>query len=182
VNGFAIVYALAGGLLAYSGIKGATIADTVKAVFSGNLSGLSDTETIGSPTVNVSNPSTSGSSSSGSTTDAGTASESAAANQAIAKQIIESDPAYSGWDTGQNWTDLVNLWNKESGWSATAENPQSGAYGIAQALPPTKYPAAGQKSGGSNPGAQISWGLSYIKSTYGSPVMAWAHEQANNWY
>jgi cell wall-associated NlpC family hydrolase len=112
----------------------------------------------------------------------GSASNSASANQALAKQIIEADSAYSGWDTGQNWTDLVQLWTQESGWSATADNASSGAYGIAQALPASKYPAAGQKSGGSDPATQIKWGLSYIKSRYGSPVLAWAHEQSNNWY
>ena len=38
--------------------------------------------------------------------------------------------------------DLVRLWDDESGWRADATNPSSGAYGIAQALPPTKYPKA----------------------------------------
>jgi Phage tail lysozyme len=45
LNPAAIGYAVAGGLIAYSGIKGATIADTAKAVLSGNLT-LQDTETI----------------------------------------------------------------------------------------------------------------------------------------
>lgn len=45
INPAAVFYTLAGGLIAYSGIKGATLADTVTAVLSGNLT-LSDTETI----------------------------------------------------------------------------------------------------------------------------------------
>jgi SLT domain-containing protein len=34
----------------------------------------------------------------------------------------------------------------------------------------------------SSAGAQIDWGLGYIKGRYGSPAGAWAHEVANNWY
>lgn len=170
VSGVAVAYVVTGGLVAYSGIKGATLADTARAVLKGNLT-VTDTEPV--------NFGSSGSGSGGTVTGG---SASASANQALAKKIIAGNPAYQGWDSGENWSDLVALWNQESGWSATAENHSSGAYGIAQALPASKLPAAGQKSGGSNPGAQISWGLDYIKGRYGSPVMAWAHERANNWY
>ena len=117
----------------------------------------------------------------GTTATSGESSNSASANQALAKSIIQANPSYKGWDTGQTWTDLVSLWNKESGWNAKAKNPSSGAYGIPQGLPETKMPAAAQPPQ-SDPTAQIEWGLEYIAQTYGSPVMAWAHEQANNWY
>lgn len=85
-----------------------------------------------------------------------------------------------GW-SGAQWSDLDALWKRESGWDNTAENSSSGAYGIAQALPASKYPRAGQKPQ-SSPQAQILWGLQYIKDRYGNPANAWAHEQANNWY
>lgn len=81
-----------------------------------------------------------------------------------------------------SFSSLENLWHKESGWNQYAENASSGAYGIPQALPPTKLPAEGQKSGGSKPGPQIGWGLDYIKGRYGSTDAAWQHSQANNWY
>jgi hypothetical protein len=73
---------------------------------------------------------------------------------------------------------------RESGWNRFARNPSSGAYGIPQALPPTKLPPAGQAGGGSHASPQIDWGLNYIKTTpgYGSPAAAWAHEQAHGWY
>lgn len=45
LNAAAVGYTVIGGLVAYSGIKGATLADTAKALLSGNLT-LSDTETI----------------------------------------------------------------------------------------------------------------------------------------
>lgn len=77
-------------------------------------------------------------------------------------------------------------WNyvamRESGWNQFALNPSSGAYGIAQALPPTKYPFAGQAAGGSNPAAQISWMEGYMQSRYGGARGAAAHEMAFNWY
>jgi len=79
---------------------------------------------------------------------------------------------------------LVPLWNQESGWNQFAENA-SGAYGIPQALPFNKMPQAAwpaSAGGSSDPSAQISWGLGYIKSTYGTPCNAWGHEQSFGWY
>jgi hypothetical protein len=105
----------------------------------------------------------------------------AAPNQATGKLLAAS----FGWNTGQQWADLVSLWDRESGWSNTAENPTSHAYGIPQALPYTKMPQPAwppSAGGKADPTAQITWGLAYIKSRYGSPSAAWAHEQANNWY
>ncbi|HEY1249209.1 MAG TPA: transglycosylase SLT domain-containing protein, partial [Nitrososphaera sp.] len=64
---------------------------------------------------------------------------------------------------------LVPLWNQESGWNRFAKNPSSGAYGIPQALPPTKMPFAAQEAGGSDPIEQIMWGLNYIRDRYKSP-------------
>lgn len=46
-KGAAVAYATAGGIILYSGIKGATIADTVKAVLAGNLK-VSNTQPIDS--------------------------------------------------------------------------------------------------------------------------------------
>jgi len=107
-------------------------------------------------------------------------------NQAIGQLLAG---AY-GWNTGDEWNDLVSLWNQESGWNNTIWNGgstaatqpanSSGAYGIAQALPYTKYPKAGWPpgyGGTADPSSQITWGLSYIKSTYGTPSAAWQHEQ-----
>lgn len=33
-----------------------------------------------------------------------------------------------------------------------------------------------------NAATQISWGLGYISSVYGTPCGAWAKSQAVNWY
>ena len=103
------------------------------------------------------------------------------ANQNTGKLLA----AAYGWSSGTQWDSLVKLWNQESGWNNHAENPSSGAYGIPQALPYNKMPKAAwpERYGGrSDPTAQISWGLGYIKSRYGSPEAAWAHEVQYNWY
>ena len=75
---------------------------------------------------------------------------------------------------------LLDLWNRESGWSYDAENP-SGAYGIPQSLPGSKMASAGA-DWQTNPATQIAWGLGYIKGQYGNPCSAWAFEEANNYY
>ena len=76
---------------------------------------------------------------------------------------------------------LDSLWNRESGWSVHASNPSSGAYGIPQALPGSKMASAGS-DWRTNGVTQVKWGLSYIRSVYGTPCGAWAHSQSNGWY
>jgi len=98
------------------------------------------------------------------------------ANQALGQRMA----AALGW-TGAQWSALQALWNRESGWSTTARNPSSGAYGIPQSLPASKMASAGGDYL-TNPATQIRWGLSYIAGRYGSPLAAWAHETAYNWY
>jgi hypothetical protein len=159
----AVAYCAIGGIILYSGIKGASISDTLKAALKGNLS-VTDTETIGSPA----SASASG--------DTGAANAGASANQALAKQIA-TQLGYSSWTTGQEWSDWVSLWNQESGWSITAANPDSTARGIAQNI--NGY-GPGYLQG--NAESQITWGIQYIASRYGSPSLAWGHETQNGWY
>ena len=87
-----------------------------------------------------------------------------------------------GWGSGQ-FGCLVDLWNGESGWSWSATNPSSGAYGIPQALPSWKMASAGS-DWLTNPTTQIRWGLDYIDRAYGSPCAAWSAWQARSphWY
>jgi hypothetical protein len=75
---------------------------------------------------------------------------------------------------------LDALWTKESGWQATARNPDSTAYGIPQLLDST-WAATGIAMT-SNGYRQVDAGLAYISAAYGSPCSAWAHSQATNWY
>lgn len=88
--------------------------------------------------------------------------------------------AQYGW-TGQNWTDLVKLWTRESNWMWSAENPSSGAYGIPQSLPGSKMATFGERWY-DDAAVQIDWGLSYIAQRYGSPSSAWQHSEEIGWY
>ena len=97
-----------------------------------------------------------------------------------AKAIGRAMLAVFGWGDGQ-WSCLDSLWNKESGWDYTADNPSSSAFGIPQSLPGSKMASVGG-DWASNPVTQIRWGLGYIRDSYGSPCGAWGHSRAANWY
>jgi hypothetical protein len=127
----------------------------------------------------------------GSTAPAATASGSA---QNTAQMLL----GQFGWGVDQ-MAALIALWTRESGWNPLAKNASSGAFGIAQALGHGTPGSAGTDSDeygaeyglttaqaqAANSGSalyQILWGLGYIKSRYGSPDAAWAHEEAYGWY
>jgi hypothetical protein len=96
------------------------------------------------------------------------------------QQIAERMLGQFGWSSGQ-FSCLQPLWEHESGWNVTAENPTSGAYGIPQALPGSQMSSAGA-DWRTDAATQIRWGLTYIQGRYGSPCGAWSHEQEANWY
>ena len=85
-----------------------------------------------------------------------------------------------GWGES-GWSCLDELWNRESGWETYATNSSSGAYGIPQALPGYKMAAAGS-DWRTNPVTQITWGLDYIASDYGSPCVALSHSSSYGYY
>lgn len=101
---------------------------------------------------------------------------SAAEAQATARAMLSGH----GWGDDQ-FSCLVSLWNKESGWNYRASNPSSGAYGIPQALPGSKMASAGA-DWQTNPATQIAWGFGYISGRYGTPCGAWSHSQSVGWY
>jgi hypothetical protein len=96
--------------------------------------------------------------------------------QAVAKVMMID----RGWGSSQ-FSCLVSLWNRESGWNYQATNASSGAYGIPQALPGSKMASAGS-DWRTNPVTQIRWGLDYISDRYGTPCGAWGHSEATGWY
>jgi hypothetical protein len=96
--------------------------------------------------------------------------------QAIARQMLKA----RGMGDDQ-FSCLVALWNRESGWRVNAYNAGSGAYGIPQALPGSKMATAGS-DWETNPATQITWGLGYVIGRYGTPCGAWNHSQSTGWY
>jgi hypothetical protein len=94
----------------------------------------------------------------------------------IARSMMASRYSWGG----DQFSCLNSLWDRESGWNVHAANP-SGAYGIPQALPGSKMSTAGG-DWQNNPATQIAWGLSYVKSRYGTPCGAWSAFQSKGWY
>ncbi len=85
-----------------------------------------------------------------------------------------------GWSES-DFSGLVKLWNRESGWNPHSHNRYTGAHGIPQALPGSKMASAGSDYY-NNGKTQIRWGLKYIKNKYGTAGRAWAFFQNNGWY
>jgi Transglycosylase SLT domain len=81
----------------------------------------------------------------------------------------------------QQWSCLSSLWQQESKFQTTARNSRSGAYGIPQALPASRMATAGA-DWRTNPVTQIRWGLSYIRTRYGTACTAWSHWERDRWY
>src|SRR5262249_7464850 len=108
----------------------------------------------------------------------GLAAGAAAGGAAAAAQQMA---AFIGW-AGAEWTALKELGMRGTGWCKTARHPTSGAYGIAQGITgPSWY----YQWPGGDPNTlvgQLNGFFAYIRSRYGDPINAWAHEMAFGWY
>ncbi|MFF7676646.1 transglycosylase SLT domain-containing protein [Actinacidiphila glaucinigra] len=104
-----------------------------------------------------------------------------AARPALAPTVAGAQNLARARMSGTQYRCLDNVVRRESGWNHRATNPSSGAYGLFQALPPSKMASAG-KDWRTNPLTQMKWGLSYMKSRYGTPCGAWNFWQKNHWY
>ena len=94
--------------------------------------------------------------------------------------MMRNMAAARGW-TGAQWNALYDVEMAEAGFSLTARNPSSGAYGLAQFIngPSEYYQYGGNPTTATG---QITAMLNYIASRYGTPAAAWAHESAFHWY
>ncbi len=97
-----------------------------------------------------------------------------------ARALGQAMAAERGWGADE-FSCLDQLWQKESGWRWNADNPNSSAYGIPQALPGSKMATVGS-DWLTNPATQIEWGFGYISGRYGTPCSAWAHSVEIGWY
>lgn len=98
--------------------------------------------------------------------------------RAVARLML---PDY-GWNDSQ-WSCLERLWVGESGWNHTARNRSSGAYGIPQSLPASKMGTVAPDYL-TNPVTQITWGMRYIKASYGTPcgALSFWNSKSPHWY
>jgi len=84
-----------------------------------------------------------------------------AASPGSAQAWAQSYLASMGMGSDQ-YSCLVSLWNRESGWNVHAENA-SGAYGIPHALPESKMSSAGRRRKDKE-NTKSKWGMGYITS------------------
>lgn len=90
----------------------------------------------------------------------------------LAKRIAKHQ-VMTTYRSKYEWKALFALWDKESRWDYTADNPHSTAYGIPQLLNmDEKTPMA----------RQIELGLKYIQTRYGTPTRALAFHNRHGWY
>jgi hypothetical protein len=79
------------------------------------------------------------------------------------------------------WSCAEALVQRESGWSVTATNPSSSAYGLPQSLPGNKMASAGA-DWRTNPVTQLRWMDGYTKARYGGWCQANSFQLQNSWY
>ena len=87
--------------------------------------------------------------------------------QGVAREIMNNQYRWSDSQFGC----LRTLWDHESHWNYKAHNYNSGAHGIAQAMPADKMDVIAT-DWRTNPVTQIRWGLRYIKVRYSTPCQA----------
>lgn len=171
VNGTALASVLAGSIFLYAGIKGKSVSQAVQYV----IQGKSPAQAPAAGTITAAYDLSSGAggteqqiSATGQPVITSNTSGSASQNIALGQMLAST----YGWGSGIEWDCLRTGWQEESGWSTTAANvpsdPYNHAYGIPQANPGSKMASAGP-NWKTDAATQITWGLIYIKQTYGSP-------------
>jgi len=78
-----------------------------------------------------------------------------------------------------HWHDFDKIIENESSWQPKAENPNSSAIGLPQAMSSIHDLPENYRS---NPKVQIRWAIKYTKTRYQNPKQAWEHWQQHNWW
>jgi hypothetical protein len=92
----------------------------------------------------------------------------------IQQEVIAAGDYYFGPGQGYYMSLVVQ---RESAFVYDATNPSSGALGLFQAYPASKLPCLV-----ADIPCQMAWGVSYIRSVYGTPYGAWQSELSRGWY
>lgn len=146
-KGIAVAYCVGGGLILYSGIKGATIADTVSAVLSGNLS-VKETENI---RINNSG---------------GGSSDSAPAGPAVAGSELQNGTTIYKYLRQNGYTPMQAAGAIASIWGESSWNPEAagtGGRGLIGWTPPSKLPnSAFTGNAAADMSAQLPLILKYV--------------------
>lgn len=102
----------------------------------------------------------------------------------VAPKAVSVSGSCEDWLAQAGITDLPNariLIQRESGCNPFADNPNSSAYGIPQALPGSKMASHGA-DWATNPVTQLKWMQSYVMGRYGSWANAVNHSTTKGWY
>ncbi len=99
--------------------------------------------------------------------------------------VKESIQDYARRRVGEQWDDshyesLAWIIEHESGWSNTAQNPRSTAYGLAQFLNATWSYVGCKKTDDAQ--VQVDCMIKYVDLVYGNPKKAKTFWVANKWY
>jgi len=181
----------AGSIFLYAGIKGYSVPHAIQSILSGK-------SPAGAPVANPINATAVSTALDNASSYPSNADIGPVAGGGSAQAILQQTAAAYGW-TGAQWQALQNVELAEAGFNPQATNPTTGAYGLAQALGhgqgaatqgtvTNQYggygvsDAVAQAANSGDAAAQAAWMCAYIQATYGNPVNAWAHEQANHWY
>ncbi len=184
VDGLALGAIGAGSLFLWAAVQGKSVTGTLQTLIKG-----------GAPsTAPAANPITPGIVAA----DQAVTSAGPVPSSSSAQGALQQAAAARGWGTGPQWQALQNVEMAEAGFNPNATNPQSGAYGLAQALGhgdsttrgsvTNEYGGFGltsaqaQAANSGDAGAQALWMVNYIAATYGTPEAAWQHEQTYRWY
>ena len=76
---------------------------------------------------------------------------------------------------------FIEIIRRESRFVHTAVNEDSGAYGLGQALPPSKMESV-SSDWRTNVDTQLLWVAKYIEERYGTPKDALRHHDKEGWY
>ena len=98
--------------------------------------------------------------------------KSLSAMKRLAKRIGKQQ-VMARYKSMHEWNSLLTLWNKESRWDYTANNPRSTAFGIPQLLDMSEKTPMPR---------QIELGLKYIEHRYETPSNALAFHNRHGWY
>lgn len=80
-----------------------------------------------------------------------------------------------------DWNAVDYIVRHESSWNSSAQNTESGAYGLCQALPSWKMASAGTDYM-SNPVTQLKWCHDYASHRYGGWWSSFAFWRSNKWW
>ena len=96
-------------------------------------------------------------------------------SKAIRSQV-QSVADQFGWGSGDQWSAVSSIIQKESSWNVNAANPSSSARGLFQMI------AANRSAPYTDVAGHSREGLNYIKNRYGTPTKALDFHNRNNWY